>query len=66
MWPTLDIVTLLSLLAALGCCAVAARRLDARLGAMIEDQTKRRRSNEVDLASARARLEELLTGGPGC
>lgn len=63
MWVTLNIVTLLSLLAALGCFAVAARRLDARLGVMIEDQMQRRLSTELDLASARASLQELRKSG---
>jgi hypothetical protein len=63
MWVTLNIVTLLSLLAALGCCAVAARRLDARLRAIVEIQAMWRRSTELDLASARASLLELKKSG---
>jgi hypothetical protein len=63
MWVTLNIVTLMSLLAALGCCAVAARRLDTRLGAIIADQMQRRRSREIELASARASLEEWGKSG---
>lgn len=53
MWLTLNIVTLVLLLAAAGYCAAAARRLDLRLGAITEIQAMRRRSTELDLASAR-------------
>lgn len=59
MWVTLNIVTLLSLLAALGYVAFAARRLDASLEAMLEEQGTSRRSTELDLASARTSLEQL-------
>jgi hypothetical protein len=59
MWVTLNIVTLLSLLAALGCVACVARKLDARLAAMLEEQGKSRRSIELELAGARAALDAL-------
>ena len=59
MWVTLNIVTLLSLLAALGYVAFAARRLDASLGAMLEEQGTTRRSTELHLESARTSLEQL-------
>ncbi len=43
MWATaLTIVTLVSLLAALGYVAVAARRLDASLGTLLEKQVESR------------------------
>lgn len=40
MWVTLNIVTLLSLLAALGYVAFAARRLDASLAAILDLQSR--------------------------
>ncbi len=60
MWvTTLNIVTLLSLLGALGYVALAARKLDASLGALIEDQDVSRRGVERDLARARAAVEKI-------
>ena len=59
MWVTLNIVTFLSLLAALGYVAFVARRLDTSLGSMIEAQGERRRSVELGVERARASLEEL-------
>ena len=59
MWVTLNIVTFLSLLAALGYVAFAARRLDTSLGSMLEEQGERRRSVELDVERARTSLEEL-------
>ena len=63
MWVTLNIVTLLSLLAALACVAFATRRLDASLAAMLDEQGKSRRGIELELASARAVLEGLKKSG---
>jgi hypothetical protein len=57
MWVTLNIVTFLSLLAALGYVAFAARRLDTSLGAMLEDQAERRRDIERNLERTRQSLE---------
>lgn len=59
MWVTLNIATLLSLLAALACVAFAGRKLDASLAGMLEEQGKSRRGIELDLARARATLEDL-------
>lgn len=58
MWvTTLNIVTLLFTLAALGYVALAARRLDARLGALVELQSQRRFCIEHDLERSRRLLE---------
>ena len=60
MWvTTLSIVTLLSLLGALGYVASAARKLDASLGALIEDQDMSRRCIERDVERARAAIEQI-------
>jgi hypothetical protein len=63
MWVTLNIVTLLSLLAALACVAFAGRKLDASLAGMLEEQGKGRRGIELDLAGVRALLEGLKKSG---
>ena len=48
MWaPALTIVMLVSLLAALGYLAFAARRLDARLDALLQKQSEERRRMEL-------------------
>jgi hypothetical protein len=56
---TLNIVTLLSLLGALGYAALAARRLDAKLAALTDEQGEWRRSTESDLQRTRQSLAEL-------
>jgi hypothetical protein len=53
-------VTLLSLLAALGYLAFAARRLDIRLGAMLQQQGDERTRIQQELDRLRA------TAVPGC
>jgi hypothetical protein len=58
MWVA--IVTLLSLLAALGYLAFAARRLDIRLGAMLQQQSDERSRIQQELDRVRA------TAVPGC
>ena len=63
MWVTLNIATLLSLLAALACVACAGRKLDASLAGMLEEQGQSRRGIERDLASVRASLEGVKKSG---
>lgn len=54
MWATaLSIVTLVSLLAALGYLAFAARKLDARLSTLLAGQIESRRGLENHVASVR-------------
>jgi hypothetical protein len=61
MWaPALTIVTLLSLLAALGYLVSAARRLDARLVVLLQKQSEERNHMERELERVRA------TAVPGC
>jgi hypothetical protein len=61
MWATaLTIVTLLSLLAALGYLVFAARRLDARLDVLLQKQSEERNRMERELERVRA------TAVPGC
>ena len=64
-------VTLLSLLAALGYLALALRRLDSRLDALLDIQSENRRALEshVELirnGSPLARDEAVVTASPGC
>ncbi len=55
MWaPALTIVTLLSLLAALGYLAFAARRLDARLDVLLQKQSEERSRMERELDRVRS------------
>jgi flagellar basal body-associated protein FliL len=60
MWVTLNIVTLASLLAALGYVAFAARKLDASLGALLQKQSEERCRMERERDRVRA------TTLPGC
>jgi hypothetical protein len=53
-------VTLLSLLAALGYVALAARRLDSRLDSLLQKQSDERSRVEQELSRVRA------TALPGC
>jgi hypothetical protein len=61
MWATaLTIATLTSLLAALGYVALAARKLDARLGTLLAEQGGERRRMQREVNRIRA------TTSPGC
>ena len=61
MWaPALTIVTLVWLLTALGYLVFAARRLDARLDALLQKQSEERNRMELELHRVRA------TAVPGC
>ncbi|MGH8237432.1 MAG: hypothetical protein ACREXP_10480 [Steroidobacteraceae bacterium] len=61
MWaPALTIVTLVSLLAALGYLAFAARRLDATLDVLLQRQSEERSRMKQELDRVRA------TAVPGC
>ena len=63
MWvTTLNIVTLVLMLAVLGYVAFAARKLDASLGSLLEDQSERLRRIERDLDRVRQALESISTG----
>jgi hypothetical protein len=63
MWVTaLNIVTLVSMLVVLGYVAFAARKLDASLGSLLEDQSERLRRIERDLDRVRQALESISTG----
>jgi len=58
MWATaLTIATLTSLLAALGYVALAARKLDARLGILLAEQGENCRCVEGDVQRARKLIE---------
>lgn len=62
MWvTTLNIVTLLSLLGALGYVAFAARKLDAGLGALVAAQSESRRDLERQVE--RVRLSPVIPVG---
>ena len=55
MWATaLTIATLTSLLAALGCVAFAAGKLDARLGTLLAEQGGERRRMQREVNRIRA------------
>jgi hypothetical protein len=61
MWATaLTIVTLLSLLTALGSVAIAARKLDVTLAALLRKQNEERSRLERELERVRT------TAAPGC
>jgi hypothetical protein len=60
MWVTLNIVTLLSLLAALGYVGIVARKLDTRLAALLQKQSEERVCAEQEVVRVRA------TAVPGC
>jgi hypothetical protein len=63
MWVTaLNIVTLVLMLAVLGYIGVAARRLDASLTALLEEQGERLRRIERDLDRVRQALDSMGTG----
>jgi hypothetical protein len=63
MWVTaLNIATLVLMLAVLGYVAVAARKLDASLSTLLEDQSERLRRIERDLDRVRQALESISTG----
>ena len=60
MWVnTVNIVTLVSMLAALGYVAVATRKLDASLGSLLQQQSERRRDIERDLERVRQAVAEM-------
>jgi hypothetical protein len=66
MWvATLNIVTLTLLLAVLGYVVFAARRLEASLATLLDDQVDRLRRVERDLDRVRAALT-AVRDGPGC
>jgi hypothetical protein len=60
MWVTLNIVTFLSLLVALGYVGFLARRLDTRLAALLQKQREERIRVEQEVSRVRA------TAVPGC
>lgn len=61
MWATaLTIATLTSLLVALGHVAAASRKLDARLGTLLAEQSEERRRMQREVDRIRA------TTAPGC
>lgn len=63
MWVTaLDIVTLALMLGVLCYVAIAARKLDASLTAMMDDQSERLRRIERDLDRVRQALDSISTG----
>jgi predicted nucleic acid-binding protein len=63
MWvATLNIVTLALMLAVLGYVAFAARRLEASLGTLLDDQVERLRRIERDLDRVRQALDSVSTG----
>ena len=58
MWvTTLNIVTLVSVLAALGYVAMTTRKLDASLGSLLREQGEGRREMERQLERVRQSLE---------
>jgi hypothetical protein len=63
MWVTaLNIVTLVLMLAVLVYVGIAARRLDASLTALLDDQGERLRRIERDLDRVRQALDSISTG----
>lgn len=63
MWVTaLDIVTLALMLGVLCYVAFAARKLDASLTALMDDQSERLRRIERDLDRVRQALDSISTG----
>ena len=63
MWvTTLNIVTLVLMLAVLAYVGFAARKLDASLGSLLQDQSERLRRIERDLDRVRQALESISTG----
>ena len=61
MWVAVNIVTLASLLAALGYVAFAARKLDASLGALSQKQSESRRGLESHVERVRLESMRLLS-----
>lgn len=62
MWATtLNIVMLMAMLATLGYVALAARKLDARLGSLLQEQSERRGDVERDLERARQSLAQMAS-----
>lgn len=60
MWATtLNIVMLMAMLGTLGYVALAARRLDASLGSLLQEQSERRGDVERDLERARQSLAQM-------
>lgn len=63
MWVTaLNIVTLVLMLGVLAFVGLAARRLDASLTALLDDQGERLRRIERDLDRVRQSLDSISTG----
>lgn len=63
MWVTaLNIVTLVLMLAVLGYVGFAARKFDASLSALLDDQSERLRRIERDLDRVRQALDSISTG----
>lgn len=63
MWVTaLNIVTLALMLGVLCYVAIAARKLDASLTALMDDQSERLRRIERDLDRVRQALDSISTG----
>jgi hypothetical protein len=63
MWvTTLNIVTLVAMLAALGYFAMTTRKLDASVGALLHEQGKSRRVSERNLERVRQTLAEMEAG----
>lgn len=62
MWATtLNIVMLMAMLATLGYVALAARKLDASLGSLLQEQSERRGDVERDLERARQSLAQMAS-----
>jgi hypothetical protein len=63
MWVTaLNIVTLVLMLVVLGYIGFAARKFDASLTALLDDQSERLRKIERDLDRVRQALDSVSTG----
>lgn len=69
MWvTTLNIGTLVAMLAVLGYVAMATRKLDASLGSLLHEQGERRRAVERNVERARQSLAEMESAraSPDC
>ena len=64
MWVTitLNLVTLVAMLAALACVANGTRKLDASLGVLLEEQRERRRRRERELERVRQSVAAMVKG----
>jgi hypothetical protein len=63
MWvTTLNIVTLVSVLGALGYVAMITRKLDASVGSLLHEQGEGRRVSERNLERVRQSLVEMKEG----